>query len=109
MLKAMLHPKVKPNERHWYAYNVTIDVETVVTDSRDAEHDLARALLAKGITGKVTLYDANSGKPRTLIDIEKAAPWCVGSNLDRYPWKPPQKAAEASNKRSPRAGEREAA
>jgi hypothetical protein len=36
----------------------------------------------------VTLHDGNTGKPRTIIDIEKAAEWCVGSNLDRYKWKP---------------------
>src|SRR5512146_235937 len=42
-------------------------------------------LLARGITRKVTLHDGNTGKTRTIIDIEKAAPWCVGSNLERYP------------------------
>ena len=32
-----------------------------------------RALLSRGIRGKVTLHDGNTGKPRTLINIEKAA------------------------------------
>jgi len=41
------------------------------------EHDLARALLARGLTGKVTMLDANTGKPRTTIDIAKAAELCV--------------------------------
>ena len=45
--------------------------------SRDPEHDLARALLARGLTGKVTMLDANTGKPRTVIDIAKAAELCV--------------------------------
>lgn len=54
------------------------------------EHDLARALLARGIKGKVTIVDGNPGKPRTIVDIERAAPWSVGSNLERYRWKPPQ-------------------
>ena len=35
--------------------------------------DLARALLARGHTGKVTMLDGATGKPRTIIDIEKAA------------------------------------
>jgi hypothetical protein len=89
MLKAYLHSKKKPNDRHWYAYDVVFDGETIVTDSRDPEHDLARALLARGIKGNVTLHDGPTRKPRTVVNIEKAAPWCVGSNLDRYPWKPP--------------------
>ena len=89
MLKAYLHPKKKPNDRHWYAYDVVFDGELLVTDSRDPEHDLARVLVTRGLTGKVTIYDGNTGMPRTIVDIEKAAPWCVGSNLDRYPWKPP--------------------
>ena len=73
MLKAYLHPKVKPNDRHWYAYDVEFEGELVVTDSRDPTHDLARALLARGLTGKVTIVDGNIGKLRTIVDIEKAA------------------------------------
>ena len=38
MLKAYLHPKKKPNDRHWYAYDVVFDGELLVTDSRDPEH-----------------------------------------------------------------------
>ena len=35
MLKAYLHTKKKPNDRHWYAYDVVFDGEIIVTDSRD--------------------------------------------------------------------------
>ena len=45
----------------------------LVDRSRDPECDAARALVAKGITGKLTMLDGKSGKPRTIIDIEKAA------------------------------------
>jgi hypothetical protein len=58
MLQAYLHPKKKPNDRHWYAYDVVFDGEIIITNSRDPEHDLARALLARGIKGNVTLHDA---------------------------------------------------
>ena len=90
MLKAYLHPKKKPNDRHWYAYDVVFDGEIIVADSRDPEHDLARVLLARGIKGNVTLHDGPTRKPRTVVNIEKAAPWCVGSNLERYMWKAPE-------------------
>jgi hypothetical protein len=100
MTLATLHAKPKPNDRHYYAYDVTFDGEQLVTDSRDPEHDLARALLARGHTGVVTLIDGKTGKPRGRINIEEAAKWSVGSNLDKYRWK----AGESGNY-SPPAGE----
>jgi hypothetical protein len=48
-------------------------VKLLVERSRDPECDAARALLAKGITGKLTLCDGKTGIPRTIINIEKAA------------------------------------
>ena len=54
-------------------YNVVLAGEIIVERSRDPETDLARALLARGQTGKVTVLDGATGKPRTIIDIEKAA------------------------------------
>ena len=54
-------------------YNVTFAGEIIVEQSRDPETDLARALLAQGHTGKVTMLDGATGKPWTIIDIEKAA------------------------------------
>jgi hypothetical protein len=35
-----------------YLYNVTLDGELVLDRSRDPEHDLARILLARGISGE---------------------------------------------------------
>jgi hypothetical protein len=52
---------------HVYVYDVIFDGETIVTGSPDPDFDLARALLARGMTGKVRLGG------RTLINIEKAA------------------------------------
>ena len=69
------------NDRHWYACDVVFDGEIILPDSRDPEHDLARALLARGMQGNVTLHDGPTRKPRTMVNIEKAAPWCVGSDL----------------------------
>ena len=71
-MKARLHP-------HWvggeagYVYSVVYEGKLLVERSRDPECDAARALLAKGITGKLTLCDGKTGIPRTIINIEKAA------------------------------------
>ena len=54
-------------------YNVTFAGEIIVERSRDPETDLARAMLARGHKGRVTLLDGATGKPRTIINIEKAA------------------------------------
>jgi hypothetical protein len=73
-LIARLHPPVrKEGVRYGGRYIVEFDGDLIVEGSRDPEHDLARALLSRGITGKVTMLDANTGKPRTIIDIERAA------------------------------------
>ena len=70
--KARLHP-------HWvggrtgYVYSVIYEGQLLVERSRDPECDAARALVPKGITGELTLLDGKSGRPRTIINIEKAA------------------------------------
>ena len=98
-LKAKLFARKKPNDRHYYAYDVEFDGDLIVQGSRDPEHDLARVLLAQGLTGKVTMLDGITGKPRTIINIENAAKCSVGSNLDTYRWKP----SESGNSSPPAA------
>jgi hypothetical protein len=71
MLKARLHPIWVP--RVGYRYSVIFRGKLLVERSRDPECDAARALVAKGITGKLTMLDGKTGKPRTIINIEKAA------------------------------------
>ncbi len=71
MLKARLHPNRKPGRCH--THSVVFRGKLLVQHSRDPECDAARALLAKGFTGKFTLLDGKTGKPRTVIDIERAA------------------------------------
>ena len=50
-----------------------LDGEPIVTGSRDPECDLARALLARGITGMVEVIDGKTGKPRSRVNVERAA------------------------------------
>jgi hypothetical protein len=56
-----------------YYYNVTLDGELVLEHCRDPETDIARVLLGRGITGRVTMVDGKTGKPRTIISVETAA------------------------------------
>src|SRR5262249_22538947 len=100
MIVVELFAKQKPSGRNWYAYDVLLNGETIVFDSRDPEHDLARALLARGVKGTVSVIDGATGKPRSSVYIQKAAKHGIGSNLDLYGWKPPQ-----IGKDSPHAGE----
>ena len=71
-MKARLHP-LWIGGRDGYRYSVLFDGKLLVDRSRDPECDAARALVAKGITGKLTMLDGKTGRPRTIIDIEKAA------------------------------------
>jgi hypothetical protein len=69
---ARLHP-LWAGGRADYVYSVIFDGKLLVEGRSDPECDAARALLAMGYTGKLTLLDGKTAKPRTVIDIEKAA------------------------------------
>ncbi len=96
-LEARLFAK-KPERRgdtrdNYYLYDVMVGGEVVVSGSRDPEHDLARALLARGVTGSVKVIDGETGKHRvTILSIERAARYAVGegrrSGPRRVKWKP---------------------
>ena len=54
-------------------YNVLFDGDVIVEASRDPECDLARVLAASGYTGIVTMLDGDTGKPRTIINIQQTS------------------------------------
>jgi len=54
-------------------------------NSKDAECDAARVLLSRGITGKITMEDAKTGKPRNIVNIEKAAKVTVSETRKHGP------------------------
>src|SRR5262245_39426347 len=59
-------------------FNVTFAGEIIVERSRDPETDLARALLARGHHGKVTLVHGETGKLQqssTSKRRPRCAPW----------------------------------
>ena len=87
-IQVELLAKTKPSDKHWYSYDVLLGGEIVVADSRDPEHDLARALLARGTEGWVEVLDGKTRKPRSIFDIEAAAKLSVSSDLHRRKWKP---------------------
>ena len=71
MLRARLHPIWKA--KVGYRWSVIFRGKLLVERFRDPECDAARALLAKGFTGEFMLLDGETGKPRMIIDIERAA------------------------------------
>ena len=80
---ARLHPKWVGG-RDGYRYSVICRGELIVDCSRDPECDAARALLARGYTGTLTMLDGKTGRPRAIIDIEQAA----RLTTDEGPWGP---------------------
>ena len=84
MVQARIHP-------HWiggrsgYAWSVLYEGELLVSRSTTPEFDAARALLAKGVTGKLTLLDGKTGRPRLTLDIEKCAKLTVRDDRRRGP------------------------
>jgi len=67
-----------PGRRYVYLYSVSYEGETIVNRSHDdAACDAARALKARGIAGKALMLDDATGKPRYVINIEKAAKMTV--------------------------------
>jgi hypothetical protein len=71
MLRARLHPILVP--KRGYRYSVIFRGKLIVARSKDAACDAARALLAMGFTGKLTMLDGKTGKPRYVVAVEKAA------------------------------------
>ena len=68
-----------------YLYDVLLDGALIVEGSSDPECDLARALLARGVTGVVTVFDGASSRSRTLVNIDKAANLTVREDRGKGP------------------------
>jgi hypothetical protein len=68
-----------------YRYDVLLGDKVIVSRSRDPEHDAARALLARGVSGRFRTMDFATGKPRMIVDIAKAARLSVIERDDRGP------------------------
>jgi hypothetical protein len=92
LLIAKPPPKYGSSRDHYYHYDVVFDGEVVVANHWEAVCEFARALLARGITGEVTLLDGTTHKPRLIVDIEKAAKLTVRETRREGPrfvkWKP---------------------
>jgi hypothetical protein len=58
---------------HYHNKHVEFNGELIVVGARDPLPTMARTLLAQGITGKITVRDAVTRKPRLVVDIEGAA------------------------------------
>src|SRR5262249_1532837 len=88
-LEAILTPKPATpgsGRKYYYHYDVTINGEVIVSNAWEPCFETARALLARGITGSVTLLDRKTLKPRIIIkNIAKAAKLTVIENRREGP------------------------
>jgi hypothetical protein len=73
----------------WYLYDVIFGGKVIVADSADPETDLARALMAQGITGVVEMFDDRTGKPRSRVNIEAASKVTFREDRRRGPHRQP--------------------
>ena len=69
MIEIELHPPISGSGN----YSVSFNGKVLVASSRDPEFDACRALLARGIRGKVKVVDGNTGRHRSTVDIELGA------------------------------------
>ena len=56
-----------------YRYRAELESQIIVENSFDPEPDIARALIARGLTGIALIVDGRTGALRTRISIEKAS------------------------------------
>ena len=73
-LVATLHPpKRADGVRYSGKWSVSFRGELIVENSTDPECDCARVLLARGFSGTVAMLDETTLRPRSFVDIQKAA------------------------------------
>jgi hypothetical protein len=56
-------------------YRVTYAGETLIESTRNPEYDACRALLARGVNGRLEIWRAGVAFPASSIDIERGARW----------------------------------
>jgi hypothetical protein len=64
----------------YYLYDLTFENEVIVTGSAMPELDACRILVARGITGKLAVYDAATMTLRYTVDIEAGAKLTIIEN-----------------------------
>jgi hypothetical protein len=66
-------------------YRVTYLGETLIESTRDPAFEACRALLARGIVGKLVTYSPGSSVPRLRVDIEKGSKLMTIDNANDGP------------------------
>jgi hypothetical protein len=66
----IINPICEGDDYHVGEYDMILDGEIIVSRSCDPEHDGARVLKARGITGTFRIIDAKTGMHRMTVDID---------------------------------------
>jgi hypothetical protein len=78
-------PSGNSSREDYYLYDLALDGEVIVTGSRTPEFDACRILVARGLTGKLVIFDANTRKPRLTVDIKAGAKLTVKESRKQSP------------------------
>ena len=91
-VRAVPPSRLGTQRESWYLYDLVFEGETIVKGSTTPELNACRVLLARGLTGKLEIFDAVTNKPRSIVDIEKGAKLTVTETRTVGPkfgkWKP---------------------
>jgi hypothetical protein len=66
-----------------HRYRVTYAGDVVIESTRNPEHDACRALLAKGIDGRLEVWRVGTTFAASSIDIERGAAWTISETEER--------------------------
>jgi hypothetical protein len=72
-------------------YQVWLGNEVLIEDTHNPEYEACRALLARGITGRLETYREGNPHPAMILDIEKAAKLTISEGAHgptRVKWQP---------------------
>jgi hypothetical protein len=73
LIAELIPPSRRDGARFDGRYQVEFRGEIIVARSRDPELDACRVLLGRGLRGRLTFIDADTGKSRIAVDIGRGA------------------------------------
>jgi hypothetical protein len=97
--KIILEPFLRTSTSHPDApaqrYRVWYDGSILIEDTHNPEYEACRALLRKGVTGRLETFRSDKSDPCMILDIEMAAGLTISETTTLEPRVVPWKACSA--------------